>query len=283
MDYKEQTIAPEPGVRLFVRTAVVPGPVKAEVILTHGRGEHSGRYDHVAEDFARHGYRLWSYDLRGHGRSNGTRGDLISYGDLLGDLKAVVGMAGAGEGAVFLLGHSLGGQITLNFLLAYPNDCKGAIIASPYLRLAFVPKWWRMLLARATHWIWPGMRQTTVLPPSKLSRDHAHLSSLPGLDLMHHQISARMFYAINRAGTAALEQAPRLRIPLLLIHGSGDQVTSAEATREFFEAAGSKDKTLMVYPDMLHETHNDIGREKVMADMISWMEARLGGGGAIEN
>lgn len=277
MKYEQEHLAAHDGTRLFLRAAAVTGKVKAHAVLTHGRGEYSGRYGHVAEALAERGLRLWIYDLRGHGRSGGRRGDVPTYDALLDDLDVVVQRARDPGAPLFLLGHSLGGQITLNYLLKRQPECRGAVIGAPYLRLAFKPKRWRRALARAALWLYPSFTQPTPLLWSRLSRDQAHLASFPDLELMHHLISARMYEAVRRGAIDALAGAPKLRVPLLLIHGADDAVTSVEATREFYEHAGSTDKTLRIYPDMLHEPHNEIGRERVIADVIHWIEERCAG------
>ncbi len=235
-----------------------------------------GRYGHVVEALVSSGIEVWSYDLRGHGRSGGRRGDVPSYEALLDDLERVVALALGSGIPLFLLGHSLGGQITLNFLLTRKADCRGAIVTSPYLRLAFSPPRWRLALAHAARWLWPSLTQPTPMPWSRLSRDQEHLATFPDMQLMHHDISARMYHAVKVAAATALAGAPRFQTSLFLIHGADDPVTSAAATREFFERAGSPDKTLKIYPGMLHETFNEIGREMVFADVIAWIEARLG-------
>ncbi|MDB6154898.1 MAG: lysophospholipase [Chthoniobacteraceae bacterium] len=276
MDYHEHLLAS--GSPLFLKEPLCQEPIYAEVILTHGRGEHSGRYGHVTKALAAHGLRLWSYDLRGHGRSGGVRGDLPAYSALLDDLDRVIGFVKEKTTApIFLLGHSLGGQITLNYLQSRKFDGRGAIVASPYLRLAYAPPRWRLILAGAARWIWPSLTQPTPLPWERLSRDQAHMASFPDPELTHHLISARMYHAIRNGALSALAGAANLKVPLLLIHGAEDLVTSVEATREFFSALGSSDKTLRIYPEMLHETHNDIGREQVISDIIGWIKTRAGG------
>src|SRR4051812_45667979 len=128
--------------RLFVRTAQLQTPVRAEVLLTHGLGEHSARYTHVAAALAERGLRMWAYDLRGHGHSSGPRGD-ARYEDLLDDLAQVHAEVAQSGRPVFFMGHSMGAQISLSFLWRRPVESRGAIIASPWLRLAFEPPRWR--------------------------------------------------------------------------------------------------------------------------------------------
>jgi alpha-beta hydrolase superfamily lysophospholipase len=203
----------------------------------------------------------------------------VSYEALLDDLAAVHGMAAEAGRPVFLMGHSLGGQITLRYLLSRQPVCRGGIAASPWLRLAFRPAGWRIALARALRRWWPTFLQPTPWDPAKLSRDPEHLMALPCPELVHHRISARMFLAVVEEGEKALAEAGRLKTPLLLLHGGDDPITSAEATRELFERAGSSDKEMRMYPGTRHETHNDLDRERVLAEVAAWMEARCGAEG----
>ena len=107
-------------------------PALADVVLTHGLGEYSGRYEHVAATLAGAGLRLWAYDLRGHGRSEGPRGDALNYGLLVEDLAQVVARVRRESEALFVMGHSLGGQITLSYLLQRGGEgLRGAVITSP--------------------------------------------------------------------------------------------------------------------------------------------------------
>jgi len=275
--FREEFVEANDGTRLFVRTGSPAAAEKAIVIVTHGRGEHSGRYAHVASALIASGFAVVLYDLRGHGRSSGRRGDVPGYGSLLDDLGCVTRRAAAvnASAPIFFFGHSLGGQIVLNYLIAHGEEgCRGAVVASPYLRLAFRPERWRMALASILRKTLPAITLRTFLAASRLSRDEAHLGSLPDLDLIHHRISSRMFAAIEEGAAAALRDACRMTTPLLLIHGAEDSVTSAEATREFFAATGTKDKTLQIFPGMLHETHNDLGREQVIETIVHWIGAR---------
>jgi acylglycerol lipase len=271
MHYQEHHLESAEGGRLYVRSHAVPGEVQGEVVLTHGRGEHCGRYSHVGAACAERGLRLWSYDLRGHGRSSGRRGDLRKYRLFLADLDAVVTLARGTGRPVFLLGHSLGGQITINYLDQHPEGCRGAVVASPYLRLAFTPPRWRLVLARMIGAIWPSYTQEPSVRAEHLSRDLAHLNSMPDPELMHRRISARMFESICRGAEQARLAAGRIATPLLLLHGEQDPVTCVRATRDFFNQSIARDKTLRTYPDMLHETHNEIGRERVIAEVLDWI------------
>lgn len=264
--------APDNKTSLFLCYSEPSGQIKANVLLTHGMGEHSARYLHVAEFFAKHGYRLCTYDLRGHGRSQGKRGRIGSYDNFLDDLGAVFEYYNHDGLPIFLYGHSLGGQIVLNFILARHRKIQGVILASPWLRLAFEPSRWKLFLAKIMINLWPSFTQHTGVKDINLSRDQIFLASMKSLDLTHRKISAHMFYEISKAAVRARQGAEQFTAPLLLIHGANDPVICVDTTCEFYKKVSSKDKTLKIYPDMLHETHNEINRSSVLSDIVKWLE-----------
>lgn len=272
---KEEFLSTVDGIRLFIRQTLPLGKARGRVVLVHGLGEHSGRYGHVAGALVRRGFAVVGWDLRGHGRSSGARGD-VAHGELLVDDLAAVCARFRDEGCpLFLFAHSLGGQLALRLLERDAGTCCGAIIASPWLRLAFNPPWWKLLLARLAMRVWPGFVQARDIRSERLSRDVAHLASFPDLDLVHQRISARMYFWLRAGGERILAEAGRVHTPLLMLHGDNDPVTSHHATCDFFEHVGSVDKTLRIYPGARHETHNEIERAQVLREIGDWIEARL--------
>jgi alpha-beta hydrolase superfamily lysophospholipase len=262
------------GTRLFVRSSE-PGLVRGSILLTHGMGEHSGRYGHVVRRLNNAGLRVLSWDLRGHGRSEGRRGDIRSYRMLIDDLLEVWALASSGPGPVFLYGHSLGGQITLNFAVLHKPEAAGLVITSPWLRLAFAPPRWKVSLARIAAHVWPSFTQNTDVVPARLSRDLDFLMAMPDLHLVHHRMSARMYQALTAGAISAALDGVDLPHPILLVHGARDPVTSVAATRQFFRALRSQDKSLLIVPKALHETHNDLCRDNVLKQVTAWIKARL--------
>jgi alpha-beta hydrolase superfamily lysophospholipase len=264
------------GAQLLVRSSDPPvSPVRCSILLTHGMGEHSGRYEHVIRRLNDFRFRVIAWDLRGHGRSEGRRGDAADYDMLLDDLQEVWKLAADGPGPLFLYGHSLGGQLTLNFAVRYRPQAAGLVITSPWLELAFNPPRWKLLLARAASRLWPSFTQDTDVVPARLSRDLAFLSSLPYPHLVHHRMSARMYAVLTDGARRARRDATALPYPILLVHGSQDPVTSVSATRVFFNTLQSADKSLIVVPEALHETHNDLCRESVLNQITAWLDARV--------
>jgi alpha-beta hydrolase superfamily lysophospholipase len=238
-------------------------------------GEHTGRYHHVVERLNAIGLQALAWDLRGHGRSDGPRGDIAAYSVLLDDMAEIWAQMPAEYGPAFLYGHSLGGQITLNFAARNQPETAGLVITSPWLRLAFEPPRWKVSLANLAARVWPSLTQDTDVMPSSLSRDMAFLMAMPDPQLAHHRMSARMFHALRAGAEEAVREAAGLAGPMLLIHGAEDPITSVAATEEFFEALRSRDKKLVIIPEALHETHNDLCRERVLEEITGWLEPRL--------
>lgn len=271
------------GTRLFVRSSdpavrssdSTQGAARGSILLTHGMGEHSGRYAHVVRHLTAAGLRVLTWDLRGHGRSEGRRGDIRDYSLLIDDLLEVWSLASSGPRPHFLYGHSLGGQITLNFAVRHKPDAAGLIITSPWLRLAFVPPRWKVSLARIAAHVWPSFTQNTDVVPTRLSRDLDFLMALPDPHLVHHRMSARMYQALTAGAIRAGRDAIELPYPILLVHGGHDPVTSVSATKQFFRALRSQDKSLVIVPKALHETHNDLCRDSVLSQITAWLDARL--------
>ncbi len=267
------------GTRLFARwfTPLLPAssPV-ATVVITHGLGEHSSRYGHVIQHLLTHGYEVVTYDIRGHGRSAGRRGDTPSFQAFLDDLGCVVGWVKQRRPTprLFLYGHSMGGLITLSFTLEDREPLSGVIAASTWLRLTFQPPWWKLFIGRIMRHVYPGFRQFTGLDPMRLSHDIPFLTSMPDLELSHHQLSARLFYGALEACDRVMRSAHQIKTPLLLLHGQADPITSWIATQEFYELAGPTDKTLRLYPDFAHETHNERDRHVVLNDITDWLNHR---------
>ncbi len=266
------------GTRLFVRSSdPAHRAARGSILITHGMGEHLGRYSHVVQRLNAAGLRVLTWDLRGHGRSEGRRGDIRDYSLLVADLLEIWSLASSGPKPVFLYGHSLGGQITLNFAVRHKPAAAGLVITSPWLRLAFVPPRWKVSLARIAARVWPSFTQDTDVIPTRLSRDLDFLMAMPDPHLVHHRMSARMFQALTAGAIRASQDAVELLYPILLIHGEHDPVTSVPATRQFFQALSSADKSLVIVPQALHETHNDLCRDSVLSQIEAWLEARLPG------
>ena len=251
-----------------------PGRPLGTICLVHGLGEHAGRYGHVADAFREAGFVFMAYDLRGHGRSGGIRGHSPGYDRTLDDLGLILGMAPARP--CFAYGHSLGGQYVLRQALERPSGIDGVIATSPWLRLAFPAPRIKVLLGRSLHRIIPSVTLASGLEQGALSRDPAVVAAYAADPLVHDRISFRQGIDMLDGGEHLLARAEGFRLPLLLVHGSADRLTDPRATEAFYQRASSPDKTLRLWPDVFHETHNDLDWRKNVEVTVGWARSHAG-------
>jgi alpha-beta hydrolase superfamily lysophospholipase len=247
----------------------------ATVYLVHGFGEHHGRYQEMAELFVQSGFSVAAYDQRGHGKSGGPRGHTPDYETMLADLRQFLELAEIQtEGPQFLYGHSFGGGLVLNYLLREKPDLDGAVVSSPLIEPAFKPSSWKSGLAKGFSRLFPAVSVDPGIDPKGMSRDPREVEQYETDELNHHRISLKLASAIFESGSYILENAGELNLPLLLMHGDADPVTSCESSKEFAAKAGSLCE-IRIWEECLHELHHEVNREEVMNWALSWMKDRI--------
>jgi len=277
METKEWNWKTRDNLSMYSRSWSPTGQMKAVVCLIHGLGEHTGRYEHVGEAFSEAGYALVGCDLRGHGNSAGPRGHIPSYQALMDDISAFIEQVKQKypEKPLFLYGHSLGGNLVLNYALRIKPKIQGVISSSAWLELAFQPPASKVNLAKLMVKILPSFSQPNGLEIAALAREPSVIEAYKNDPLVHDKISASLFLNIYEAGLWALEHASEFPLPLLMIHGTADRLSSVEGTRKFARAAGKKVKAVYL-EGWYHETHNEAEKAEVFKYMTTWMDEQLG-------
>ncbi len=265
-----------PEVKLFTQEWEPDPPIKGVICLVHGYAEHVGRYEHVADYFARRGFFVLAYDLRGHGRSGGTRAHVDSFEQYYDDIDLVLSQARQRHPRLplFLYGHSLGGSQVLNFAIVRKPQIQGVIAASPLIRLTQVPKA-KAALAKLLSRITPTLTIPYSVDLDGLSRNPSVKEKYINDPLVLRVVTVRFAVALMIAGNWLLDHADELTLPTLVTQGSSDRVVDASATREFSAKAP---KSLLTYKEWdggYHELHNDIIKEEVLNFIFTWIEARL--------
>ena len=265
------------GIELFYRRWRPGASPKAVLPIVHGHGEHSGRYANVADWFVPRGYSVYAVDLRGHGRSQGKRGALGDFGEYREDVRAFLELVQEAEPApAFLLGHSLGGLIALDYALRGSDGLAGIVASGPVLSAPGVSPfllWLSKILAQ----LWPGLTLESGLDTSALSRDPAVVEAYVNDPLVHSKGSARMASEMMRTVDWTQAQAGELALPCLIVHGSEDRLCPPGASRVFIENVTFADKEYIEYEGYFHEVYNDLGKEQVFADVEAWLERHLQG------
>lgn len=259
----------EGGRRLHVRLWAPPAgtpPTGPSVVLVHGYGEHSGRHDHLGRAFAASGAPTWAIDLRGHGRSDGPRANIERLEWALADLDQLVARAGPD---VVMFGHSLGGALAAAYAVSRPGKLRGLVLSAPALHLASRPRW-QVWPVRALAAVAPGTGLARVAPEG-LSRDPQVVEAFATDALAWHgRAPARTVIEMYRAGRLAKRGAAGLTIPILLIHGEADPIVPVASSREYFAALTAPDRELLVLPGFLHEPHQELGKDAVIARVTEW-------------
>ena len=273
MEISEWAWKSSDGLDMYARGWVPQGLPKAAIMLVHGHGEHVARYDHVAAALTEKGYAMLGFDLRGHGKSGGPRGHTPSYDAMMDDIASFSQQTDQRYAGLprFLYGHSLGGNLVLNYALRRKPDLHGVIATGPWLKLAFDPPASQVTLGRLMNGIAPGFVQHSKLDTRGLSHDQLVVDKYNNDPLVHDKISARLFVAIYDSGLWALEHAAEFPLPLLLMHGAADPLTSAKASQEFAQKAGNK-VTLKVWDGLYHEIHNELEKAEVFNFMLDWLQ-----------
>lgn len=262
------------GVELFWQGWLPTEPPTGVLLISHGLGEHAGRYGNVVDALVPDGWAVYGLDHRGHGRSSGRRAHVDTYADWLADFDAFRRVVAARhEGLpVFLLGHSMGGQIALAYALDHQGDLSGLVLSAPALASNQVPKAALpvlKLLAKVAPTLRPAGIDTT-----KISKDPAVLAAYQADPLVHSgKPSLGLSLALVGQFGVLPERARGLRLPLLLQHGSLDELTDPAGTRLLEGTSGSPDQTVHWYEGYWHEIYNEPEREVPLKDLREWLAA----------
>jgi len=272
---KEETVPGADGLKIFVRSWRPATPARGVVAICHGVNSHSGYYLWAAEQLVASGLAVYALDLRGRGKSDGERFYIESINDYLNDVDTVVKLAKSREPGlpVFLLGHSAGGVISCVYTLEHQSELAGLIcesfafqVAAPDFALAVV----KGLSHIAPH------AHVLRLKNEEFSRDPKVVQAMNDDPLTEHETQPTKTVAeLVRADERLKEEFRLITLPVFILHGSADKVTRPGGSQLFYDSAGSSDKTLKLYDGHVHDLLNDFGKEVVIGDIKSWIEARL--------
>lgn len=272
---REEQLEGKGGVRIFVRSWQPAERPRGVVLLVHGFNSHSGYYRWVAEQLTESGLAVYAPDLRGRGRSSGERSYVARFADYVCDVELVANLARSRAPGLptFVLGHSAGGVVACVYALAHQQELAGLIcesfahqVPAPDLALAAL----RGLSHLAPH------AQVLRLKNEDFSRDAAVVAAMNADPLIANEVQPMGTVAeMVRADARLRRDFREIRLPVLILHGTGDRVTKPSGSRLFFETTGSKDKTLKLYEGHAHDLLNDLGKEEVLREIQVWIEGRL--------
>jgi alpha-beta hydrolase superfamily lysophospholipase len=244
-------------------------------VLCHGVNAHGGQNPWMAETFAAKGFAVYAVDLRGRGKSEGERFYVDSVDEYVADVAGLIAIAKEREPGlpVYLLGHSAGGVVSCTYALDNQAELSGLICESFAFQVP-APGFALAAIKGISH-IAPRLGVLT-LHMKDFTRDPVALKALEDDPLTKDEVQpAATVAALVRADERLHDSFGQITLPVLIMHGTADRATVCQGSEYFHAHAGSADKTLKLYKDHVHDLLNDIGKEKVMADILAWLDARL--------
>lgn len=266
----EVTLKSSVGERMLVRQWRPAGEARHAVILSHGVFEHSGRYEHVAARFMKHGYAVWALDHFGHGKSAGPRGDINHPDHLIDDLKLLVQhVTSEAEQKPVLLGHSMGGAIAALYGVRHQVTLHALALSSPALAALASPA--LITVSRLLSMVLP-----TLEAPASLSQPATHNPEWEAWKaqdaLGHHRMTLRLARFIVDAGEEARKRAPELNLPVAMFIAGDDTYVDKRGAQEFFARLKPGIGEYHEYAGFFHEVFNEIEQDKPLCDLEAWLE-----------
>ena len=264
------------GLKIFTREWQPAGKAHGVVVISHGLNAHSGRYEWVAQQLTSNGLAVYALDHRGRGHSEGERFFVKKFADWTTDLATFIDIVKGREPGlpVFLLGHSAGGVIACGYALQHQEELAGLIcedfayqIPAPDVALA--------ILKGVSH-VAPHAH-VLKLKNEDFSRDPVVVAAMNADPLIANEKQPSETIAeLVRTDELLKKSFQHITLPVLILHGTGDKVTKPSGSKEFYDKAGSSDKTLKLYEGHFHDLLADLGKQQVMADIQAWIDAHLG-------
>ena len=264
------------GVSLYWQAWLPVGTPRAVVALAHGGLEHGGRYGHVADRLTHAAIATYAIDFRGHGRSGGRAGQIQRMSLLVKDLDRLVRLAAERHPDVptFVLAHSLGAMVALEYVVSGDRDIAGLILSGTGIDVSGIPKV-QAKVAKVLSAATPNLGLMK-LASAGVSRDPAVVRAYDEDPLVFRgrapmRTAAELLVSADRVSP----QLGSVRLPLLVLHGGADVIATPAGARMVYARAGSVDKTLNVYDGLYHEIFNEPEKENVLDDVVKWIEARM--------
>lgn len=250
---------------------------KAVLVVAHGLGEHCGRYKPFIDYFVARGCAVYALDHESHGKSEGMRGYIHRFGDFVATLHDYIGKIRARHQGlpVFLVGHSMGGVISVNYLLAHQQGLSGCILSGPALATDDVISPVQKKILKILSLLTPKLPLIKI-EGAAVSRDPAVVKAYETDPLVFRgKATARLLTEIVSSADKGLQEAAKITLPLLMLHGGSDLLAHPKGSEKLANSVSSRDKTLKIYPELYHEIFLEPENQQVFADIDAWLTARI--------
>lgn len=279
MQYSETVVKAADGTELFARHCRTSRSDSAPTVLVvHGACEHGERYEHVVEALAELGCDSIVTDLRGHGRSQGVPMHVRRFDEYVSDLDCLQRHFNLTPERTVLLGHSMGGLISIRYCQRYPAAVQALVLISPLLRLAVHVPRLTVAVGRVLSHVAPRTRFRSRVDPRDTTRNLQAVAARLNDPQLRRSVTASWYFATQRALVEAWREAPALQLPVLLLQAGDDRIVCPQAPAEWVTRLSSTDASCQVLPDSLHELLNEPEWPETIEQISEWMKLRLDAG-----
>lgn len=252
---------------------------KAVLVIVHGAGEHSGRYEWLIRKWNEHGYHVVIGDLPGQGKTTGVRGYIRSFDDYIKTVSGWIEEAKRFHLPLVLLGHSMGGLVVIRTLMTKRLSCQAVILSSPCLGLVRYPPKWLEQLSKVLNIVWPKFHVHANHPPGIGTRNE-EIKAKDALDpLYNRKITVRWYRELRRAMLLAHEQVDEFpNVPLLILQGGDDRIVNKRDVKQWYDRLPVDTKIYKEWRGLFHEVFNEPEREEVFSFALQFVQTHVARG-----
>jgi alpha-beta hydrolase superfamily lysophospholipase len=262
---------------LYYQSWLPEGAPNAVLLVVHGIAEHSGRYSNLVNYFVPKGLAVYSFDLRGHGKSDGTRSHIEQFSYYLDDVKTYFDIVRKQNpnAKIFLVGHSMGSTIAIAYAVEHQSELSGLIVSGTTLKAGNGINKVSILMAKILSVLAPKMG-VAALDANGISRDKVVVAAYINDPLVYTgKLRARWGTELLKTMEKLKSKISELSLPILIMHGSADRLSDPSSSKMLFDGVSSKEKTLKLYEGFYHEIFNDPERLQVFSDMEAWLKLHI--------
>ncbi len=269
---ESRTITSFDGKNIFFWGTNVDAP-KNIILLVHGFGEYSERYRSLFERLNQMGISTFSFDLRGHGKSEGIRSYISRFEDYIADLTIVISTLKEITSAekITLVGHSMGGLIAGLYTSRFQSNIRSLVLSSPFFGLSMEVPFIKRLAGDIASFLMPSFSMPAGIKGELCTHDENIARSYDSDPMINKYATARWFTEIVKTQKKIEDIARSIEVPVALLAAGDDKLVSLEAEKRFFENLRSKDKYLKVFEGFYHEIFNEIKKEEAITELIKWL------------
>lgn len=271
MNFEELYIRAYDRLSLYVKMWLPREHPVGVIILIHGLGEHINRYNHWSKRFNNDDWAVVGFDLRGHGHSDGKRG-YGNYQSHLNDIDSIFALVRERFGSIptVLYGHSMGGNLALGYEIFRKPDIQRLVVTSPWLKLVFPPPTLLEMASKLIARLFPRLSVSNGLSYRYISRDKSVCDDYRRDPLVHDRITISAFLQMQEWASVILKNKHKINVPLLLLHGKDDKITSWKGSYQL-AVETSENTKFKLWDNCFHELHNELNKDEVYDFISFWL------------